>query len=238
MRLTRSTSLPMSGGGAIRTVLRRNIGAMVGLAVLALAAVAAASLATWTVDDPSFSHATDHAIRNVLSFPGAIISDLLTQLLGLAASLLLLPPVVWAWRAVFALPTRLKRWNAASWIAGTLMAALALSTLPVPGSWPLPTGLGGALGDLLQRIPAFFIGATPAGLSALVTGFVVTAATVALMLHACGLIGPVAAAEDEEDAVPAGAAARPRHPRRRGNLRTTTSARRGGRPRFGRGGLR
>ena len=102
MRLSRSTSIPVSGGGAIRHVLRRNLGAMVGLAALALAAVAAASLATWTVDDPSLSHATDHAIRNVLGFPGAIISDLLTQLLGLAASLLLLPPVVWAWRAVFA----------------------------------------------------------------------------------------------------------------------------------------
>ena len=106
MRLARSTTLPLSGGGVIRRIVRRNIGAMVGLAILALAAVVAASLATWTVDDPSLSHATDHAIRNVLAFPGAIISDLLTQLLGLAASLLLLPPVVWAWRAVFALRWR------------------------------------------------------------------------------------------------------------------------------------
>ncbi len=202
MRATRSTSIPLSGGGAIRHVLRRNVGAMAGLAVLALAAVIAASLATWTVDDPSLSHATDHTIRNVLSFPGAIISDLLTQLLGLAASLVLLPPVVWAWRAVFALPTRLKRWNAVSWIAGTLMASLALSTLPVSHSWPLPTGLGGALGDLLQRIPAFFIGATPAGLSALITGVVVTSAAFVAMLHACGLIGSPEAEEDEE-AVPA-----------------------------------
>ena len=200
MRLTRSTSVPLAAGGAIRHILRRNVGAMAGLAVLALAAVAAASLATWTVDDPSLSHATDHAIRNVLGFPGAIISDLLTQLLGLGASLLLLPPVVWAWRAVFALPTRLARWPAASWIAGTLMAALALSTLPVPASWPLPTGLGGALGDLLQRIPAFFIGATPTGLSALVTGLVVTAAAFVLMLHACGLVWPV---EADDEAVPA-----------------------------------
>jgi S-DNA-T family DNA segregation ATPase FtsK/SpoIIIE len=190
MRLTRSTSVPLSGGSAVRQVLRRNIGAMVGLVVLAVAAVAAASLATWTVDDPSLSHATDHAIRNVLGFPGAIISDLLTQLLGLGASLLLLPPVVWAWRAVFALPTRLRRWNAGSWIGGTLMASLALSTMPVPRSWPLPTGLGGALGDLLLNIPAFFIGATPAGFTAFVTGVVIAALSLALMLHACGLIFP------------------------------------------------
>ncbi len=210
MRLTRSTTLPLSGGGAIRHVLRRNVGAMAGLAVLALAAVAAASLATWTVDDPSLSHATDHAIRNVLGFPGAIISDLLTQLLGLAASLLLLPPVVWAWRAVFALPTRFRRWNAVTWIAGTLTAAVALSTLPVPHSWPLPTGLGGALGDLLQKIPAFFIGATPSGLSALITGVVVAAATLVLMLHACGLIWPVdAGAEAEAEAEPAVPTVRP-----------------------------
>ena len=206
MRLTRSTSLPFAGGGAVRRIVRRNLGAIVGLAVLALSAVVAASLATWAVDDPSLSHATDHAARNLLGFPGAIVSDLLTQLLGLAASLSLLPPVVWAWRAVFALPTRLARWNAATWAAGTLMATLALSTIPVPASWPLPTGLGGAIGDLLLRIPAFFIGAAPEGFSAIVTGAVTTAAAIALMLHACGLIWQSKAAPAE--AIPAVRAAR------------------------------
>ncbi len=202
MRSIRSASVPLSGGGAVRRIVRRNLGAIIGLAALAVAAVIAASLATWTVDDPSLSHATDRAIRNVLGFPGSIVSDLLTQLFGLAASLLLAPPVVWAWRAVFALPTRLSRLTAATWIAGSLATALALATLPVPYTWPLPTGLGGAIGDLLLAVPAFFIGAEPAGFSALVTGVIVAALATAAMLHACGLIWQGDVAADDDDEVP------------------------------------
>ena len=199
MRSSRSTFIPVSAGNPVRRIVQRNLGAIVGLAVLAVAAAIAASLATWTIDDPSLSHATDHAIRNILGFPGAVVSDLLTQLLGLAASLSLLPPVVWAWRAVFALPTHFSRRNAATWAAGTLATTLALSTIPVPQTWPLPTGLGGAIGDLLLRIPAFFIGAAPTGFSDLVTGAIVSAAAVALMLHACGLIWQGELVDEPED---------------------------------------
>ena len=38
------------------------------------------------------------------------------------------------------------------------MAALALATLPTIGSWPLPTGVGGVVGDLLLNIPATVTG--------------------------------------------------------------------------------
>ncbi|CAN5326850.1 DNA translocase FtsK [soil metagenome] len=188
MRSTRSVSLSAAGdGGAVRRMIRRNLSAIVGLVVLAVSAVVSGSLATWAVDDPSLSHATDRAIRNVLGFPGAIVSDLLTQLFGLAASLALLAPVVWAWRAVFAQPTRLNWRSAVTWLAGTLATALALAHVPVPRSWPLPTGLGGVAGDLLLRIPGFLIGAEPAGITGFFSGaaFVVLAAI--LVLHACGL---------------------------------------------------
>src|SRR3954452_23978033 len=93
--------------GMFGRLVRRNVAAFGGLAALAVAAATAASLATWSVDDPSLSHATGHPARNVLGLPGAVVADLLTQFLGLAAILLLLPPVVWAWRAVFGIPSRL-----------------------------------------------------------------------------------------------------------------------------------
>src|SRR5690606_17601750 len=113
--------------------------------VLAAAAAAAASLATWAADDPSFSRATDHSVRNILGFPGAVVADLFTQLFGLAASLLLIPPVVWAWRTVFANPSRLSWKTAVTWLAGALVGAMSLATLAVPGSWPIPSGLGGVV---------------------------------------------------------------------------------------------
>ena len=100
-------------------------------ALLALAAVVAASLATWTVDDPSFSHATDHAARNMLGIPGAIVADLLMQFFGLAASL---APAAAGDLGVarWSSPSRAASAGAplATWLAGTLAAALALATLP------------------------------------------------------------------------------------------------------------
>jgi S-DNA-T family DNA segregation ATPase FtsK/SpoIIIE len=185
---SRSVSLPLSGDGTIRRLVRRNLGAILGLAVLAVAAAFAASLATWAIDDPSLSHATDHATRNVLGLPGAIVADLLTQLFGLAASLVLLPPVIWGWRAVFATPTHLSWKTAVTWVASFMAASLALAHFPVMHSWPLPTGLGGVTGDLLLRLPASLLGHTPRGLSAVAGGFLSAIAALLCTLHACGLI--------------------------------------------------
>ncbi len=201
----RSLPFSLSADGTIRRLIRRNLSAIFGLAVLALAAAFAASLATWAVDDPSFSHATDHATRNILGFPGAVVADLLTQLFGLAASLFLIPPVIWAWRAVFATPSRFNWKTLATWVVATLAATIALGTLPTPHSWPLPTGLGGVVGDLLMKLPAMAIGHEPARLSALATGTAFAALAVVLALHACGLIlqfdGGARAADDGIPAV-------------------------------------
>src|SRR5690606_18766912 len=102
MRSTRSIPLTsaLPADSAARRMVRRNLGAIFGLSLIALIAAVAASLATWTVDDRSLSHATDHAARNVLGRPGAMVADLLMQAFGLATIALLLPPVIWAWRLV------------------------------------------------------------------------------------------------------------------------------------------
>src|SRR5207237_9998146 len=69
-----------------------------GLCLIALSGVAAAALTTWSVQDPSLSHATSRAIRNIVGYPGAIGADLLMQILGLGAIMLILPVAVWGWR--------------------------------------------------------------------------------------------------------------------------------------------
>ncbi len=164
MRSTRSVPLAVSGEGAFRRIVRRNLSAISGLALLALSAAIAASLATWTVDDPSLSHATDRDPRNALGVPGAVVADLIMQFFGLAAIALLLPPVVWAWRLVFGREAKFGWRTCAVWVASTLLSALSLATLPVIGTWPLPTGFGGVTGDLLLRVPAFFLGAHADGI--------------------------------------------------------------------------
>jgi S-DNA-T family DNA segregation ATPase FtsK/SpoIIIE len=202
LRSSRQMSLPF-GGGAIRKIVRRNLSAIAGLAVLAVSAAFAAGLATWAVDDPSLSHATDHGARNVLGFPGAVIADLLTQLFGLGASLVLLAPVIWAWRAVFATPSRFSWKTLTTWLLASLTATLALATLRVPNSWPLPAGLGGVVGDLLLKLPARFFGHVPYGLHAVAAGVTFAALSLIFTLHACGLILRFDRSAGEQNAIPA-----------------------------------
>src|SRR5215471_2888673 len=71
-----------------------------GLVLVVLAALMSVALATWSVKDPSLSHATSAPVRNLLGLPGAIVADLLMQLLGLASVAVILPIAVWGWRLI------------------------------------------------------------------------------------------------------------------------------------------
>ena len=70
---------------AMREALRRTTARDCRHRLLAAAVLLALALATWSVQDPSFSHATNAPVRNVLGRGGAIVADLLMQLFGLAA---------------------------------------------------------------------------------------------------------------------------------------------------------
>ena len=83
---------------SIRDALTRRLRELAGLCLIAVSGIVAAALMTWSVQDPSLSHATSRAIRNVLGYPGAIGADLLMQILGLGAIMLILPVAVWGWR--------------------------------------------------------------------------------------------------------------------------------------------
>ena len=67
-----------------RDFLRRRLSELAGLALLTLTLLAAITLATWSVQDPSLSHATQKPVQNLLGYPGAIVADLAMQLFGLA----------------------------------------------------------------------------------------------------------------------------------------------------------
>src|SRR6476660_6271580 len=140
-----------------RDIIRRRLSELAGLALIALALLGALALATWSVQDPSLSHATQKPIHNLLGFPGAVFSDLAMQLLGLAAILLLIPEALLGWRLISHKPIG-EKWRGMLWIVATFLGAAFASTLPRIGSWPLPTGLGGVAGDAILRIPAMIVG--------------------------------------------------------------------------------
>jgi S-DNA-T family DNA segregation ATPase FtsK/SpoIIIE len=170
---------------SIREALARRLRELTGLGLIALSSVAAAALMTWSVQDPSLSHATSRAIRNVLGYPGAIGADLLMQILGLGAIMLIMPVAVWGWRMLTHRPFDREALRLGCWILCTVIAAGFASCFPHGGAWPLPTGLGGVVGDALVRAPAVVFG--PAGfIYRLVLGVILFGAMMAAFLFACG----------------------------------------------------
>ena len=186
--------LPVS----MREALEQRLRELFGLGLIAFSGVASAALMTWSVQDPSLSHATSRAIRNIVGYPGAIVADLLMQILGLGAIMLILPIAVWGWRTLTHRPFDRQALRLACWILCTVIAAGFASCWPHGGAWPLPTGLGGVVGDALVRAPAVVFG-PPGFVYRLVLGVILLAALIATFPIASG-VG--SRARDDEELTP------------------------------------
>jgi len=165
----------------MRGAIRRRLRECGGVALITLAVMAMIALATWSVQDPSLNHATNGPVRNLLGSPGAIVSDLMMQLFGLASLALVLPIVVWGCRMVAHRGSEFDWRRIPLWCIAITFASAFAACLPPTAAWPLPTGLGGVIGDVLLRIPVMYIGPLR-GMTLLVvtagTGLVTAAAIV------------------------------------------------------------
>jgi S-DNA-T family DNA segregation ATPase FtsK/SpoIIIE len=187
---------------ALRDALHRRLRELCGLALLAAAVLLALALATWSVQDPSLSHATNKPVHNVLGYGGAIVADLLMQLFGVAALALVLPPAIWGWRLVTHRPLRREGIRLAVWLVGLVLATGFAALLPRSAAWPLPAGLGGVIGDWVLRLPAMLAGGTLAGSVRLSVAVVLGTATLVCFVIAAGFgwRGAADDADEEEDA--------------------------------------
>jgi len=147
---SRKTAFLPPGAGAF---FRRRASEVTGLALFLAAIGLMLALFTYRPADPSFNTASGLPVHNLMGRPGAVVSDLALQYLGITAGLLVL--VFGAWGA------RLMRThvldNALLRIAllpvGLLIAALAFAALGPYVNWPLEAGLGGVAGrTLLARL--------------------------------------------------------------------------------------
>jgi len=151
----------------VQDFLKRHAWRLAGLVMIGLAAALLISLVSWHVDDPSFSYPVEGPARNLLGRPGAAFADLAMQFFGLAVIGIVYPLLFWGWSL-----SRLRRPRRAIhqtllWLGGVLALSAAFACLPTMARWPLPTGLGGAIGDLTIGIAEWFGGgALSAGLYA------------------------------------------------------------------------
>src|SRR6266581_3531114 len=120
----------------VRGAIHRRIREIGGIGLLAIAAAAAMALASWSVQDPSLSHATAAPVRNLL---------------------------------------------------GALAATAFASSLPASRAWPLPTGLGGVIGDALLRIPASLMHAPLSGALRIAIGGATGMAAMVALAFSMGL---------------------------------------------------
>ena len=158
---------------SLREALRQRAWELVGLALIGVAIALALSLATWSIQDPSLSHATDARVRNKLGYPGAIVADLLMQLVGTASLALVLPIAFWGWRIASHRPMARERIRVALWLLCVPLTAACAAALPRTAAWPLPSGLGGVLGDWIMQLCTYVTGSHLSGLvkTAAVFGF-------------------------------------------------------------------
>src|SRR4051794_12969653 len=150
---SRSYSLP----DEVRGMLSRRLTELGGVALLALAGLTAIALSTWSVQDPSLNHATSGPVRNWLGEPGAAAADIMMQLFGLGAVAVLLPVAFWGWRLLAHKQVDSEKLRISTWILGSALAAGFAAGFPVTQRWPLPTGLGGVVGDWIFGFPAILL---------------------------------------------------------------------------------
>ncbi|BAT58207.1 DNA translocase FtsK [Variibacter gotjawalensis] len=189
----------------LREAIGRRARLLTGLGLLGVTGMVGVALATWSVKDPSLTHATKAAATNLLGYPGAIIADLMMQLTGLASIVLLLPVAIWGWQLASNRPLHREKLRISFWLVALIAIALTLSATRVPAGWPLPTGLGGTLGDALLRLAQFAFGGSLSSTERFIIvgaagtiAFVAFLISVGLMFRAHGE-QDVEAEEEEED---------------------------------------
>ena len=113
----------LSLSDSLREALRRRMRELTGVALIVFAMLLVSALGSWSVLDPSLSHATNAPARNLLGVPGAIVADLMMQLFGIASVALVLPIAVWGWRLAGHRALYRERLRLLTWVAAVVLTA-------------------------------------------------------------------------------------------------------------------
>ena len=159
-----------------------------GIVLLICFAVCVAALYSYDLNDPSWNHAGQGEINNLLLLPGAYGSDVLIQSLGLAAYVLVLPLLTWGWRVISLKGLPLIFMHLLTLPLLVMSAALTISTIPVYESWPLiNVGLGGFVGQMLLGYVQSFIAWVGVDFYPAIVGIVFGIITLVCFAYTAGL---------------------------------------------------
>ncbi len=137
---------------------RRRAVELVGIGVLVVAVAYALALLGYSSGDPSFNNAAPNATVNWLGAPGAYVADLSLQTIGLGAVTLVAVLFAWAWRLISHQGLRWMWLKFATMPIGAVLSATLAAAFTAPLDWPVTSGLGGFIGDMLHRQVLAFAG--------------------------------------------------------------------------------
>jgi len=178
---------PAMGNAAPPAIAIRIPVRLIGAILLGLVALVLVALASWQVDDPSFSYASGNPAKNWLGFPGAVIADLSFQVFGLGMLPLLVPLALWGWSFIRLRTPSKMGLRLIAWVASSLLACGVFAFFAVPESWPLPTGLGGLIGTGFSNLATAVTGEQPQAITATLFAIIIAAPALALFWLAMGL---------------------------------------------------
>ena len=163
------------------------LGRCCGLLLLAVLAGLWASVVSWSLNDPSLTHVTGGPVRNVLGAPGAVVSDLFIQTLGVAAAIALLPLMIWAFELVTSQQVAGARTKVTFYPLALLALAGALAALPTAATWPIEHGYGGILGDVIFNFASSVFAVLNANMAGLAASVLLLGVGLSSLTQAGGL---------------------------------------------------
>ena len=159
---------------------------LAGFALLSFILIFLIALATWSVGDPSLSFATDQPIKNWLGTMGAIIADLAFQFIGIASLIIIIPPAFWAFQLIKQQSLKHPTMQLSTWLVASIINAAFFAFITAPSTWPLPTGLGGLIGDSFVSLVSLVAGAKPTYPSSLLYSAILFVPSIILLFLSSG----------------------------------------------------
>ncbi len=159
---------------------------LIGFALLAIVMLSLISLASWSVSDPSLSFAAQKPVENILGTFGAVLSDILFQFFGIGALFVLIAPTFWSWRLIKERSLKRPILRIIFWFFASIIGAGVVAFLPAPTTWPLPTNLGGLIGDGFVFVAEFFAGGELDFLTSILYFALILIPFIILLFLACG----------------------------------------------------
>ncbi len=143
---------------AASDVVRHPLRQLAGFFLCLFAAYLAVSLLTYHGADPSLNRATTESVQNAGGYFGALMADIVLQVLGLACITLVCVPLTWGIKMVLDHRIAYLWLRATLLLVATVLLAAFLAMVESPLQWPIASGLGGSLGALLHDKFSFLFG--------------------------------------------------------------------------------